>query len=152
MRYSSDLAGEKKKRVLVLCTGNSCRSQMAEGWINQLLSAEWEARSAGTSPAARVHPLAVLAMAGVGIDISSGRPEHVSAYLDQPWDLVVTVCDSAQATCPAFPRPVRRIHVSFFDPAAAVGDDEQKMAVFRRVRDEIRYRLIPEVRSHGSGD
>jgi arsenate reductase (thioredoxin) len=134
-----------RKRVLVLCTGNSCRSQMAEGWINQLRGGEWQARSAGTAPAARVHPLAVRAMAEVGVDISRGTPEHVDVYLEQPWDLVVTVCDSAQETCPVFPRPVRKIHVSFFDPAEAEGTDEEKMTVFRRVRDEIRARLLPEL-------
>jgi len=141
------MSSEAKKRVLVLCTGNSCRSQMAEGWVNHLLGGEWEARSAGTAPAARVHPLAVKAMTEAGVDISKGTPEHVSVYLDQPWDLVVTVCDSAKETCPVFPRPLPKIHVSFFDPAAAEGTDEEKMAVFRRVRDEIRDRLVPVVRS-----
>lgn len=134
------------KRVLVLCTGNSCRSQMAEGWINSSLGGQWEARSAGTAPAARVHPLAVRAMAEVGIDIAGAKPEHVNAYLDAPWDLVLTVCDSAQETCPTFPRPVPKLHISFFDPAAAEGIDDEKMAVFRRVRDEIRDRLVPELR------
>jgi arsenate reductase len=134
------------KRVLVLCTGNSCRSQMAEGWINRVLGHQWEARSAGTAPASRVHPLAIRAMAEVGIDIAGGKPEHVGVYLDQPWDLVVTVCDSAKETCPVFPRPVRKIHVSFDDPAAAEGTEEERIAVFRRVRDEIRDRLLPEVR------
>jgi protein-tyrosine-phosphatase len=93
----------------------------SEGWINRLLGGQWEARSAGTAPAARVHPLAVRAMAESGVDISGGRPEHVGLHLDQPWDLVVTVCDSAKETCPVFPRPVEKIHVSFFDPAAAEG-------------------------------
>jgi len=138
-----------RKRVLVLCTGNSCRSQMAEGFVNHLLGAEWEARSAGTAPAARVHPLAVRAMAEVGVDIAGGKPEPVGVYLDQPWDLVVTVCDSAQETCPTFPRPVQKLHISFFDPAAAEGTDDEKMTVFRRVRDEIRDRLVPEVRTRG---
>jgi arsenate reductase len=138
---------ETRKRVLVLCTGNSCRSQMAEGWISHLLGERWEARSAGTAPAARVHPLAIRAMAEAGVDISGGRPAHVGVYLDQPWDLVVTVCDAARASCPAFPRPVPKLHVSFFDPAAAEGTDEDRMAVFRRVRDEMRDRLVPEVRS-----
>ena len=138
-----------RKRVLVLCTGNSCRSQMAEGWINALLGERWEARSAGTAPAARVHPLAVRAMAEVGVDIGGGKTEYVHACLDEPWNLVVTVCDSAQETCPVFPRPVEKVHVSFFDPAAAEGTDEEKMAVFRRVRDEIRDRLVPVVRSRG---
>jgi arsenate reductase len=144
------MAGSKaRKRVLVLCTGNSCRSQMAEGWVNQLLGAQWDARSAGTAPAARVHPLAVRAMAEAGIDISSGKPEHVGVHLDQPWDLVVTVCDSAQEACPTFPRPVPKIHLSFFDPAAAEGTEDEKMVVFRRVRDEIRDRLVREVRARG---
>jgi arsenate reductase len=138
-----------RKRVLVLCTGNSCRSQMAEGWINQLLGDAWEARSAGTAPAPRVHPLAVRAMAEAGVDVSSAVPESVGRYLAEPWDLVVTVCDSARETCPAFPRPVPKLHVSFLDPAAAEGTDEERMAVFRRVRDEIRERLIPEVRRRG---
>lgn len=138
---------EPKKRVLILCTGNSCRSQMAEGWVNHLLGTRWEARSAGTAPAARVHPMAVRAMAEVGIDISGGKPEHVGVHLDERWDLVLTVCDSAQESCPALPRPVPRLHVSFFDPAAAEGTDEEKMAVFRRVRDEIRDQLVPAIRS-----
>jgi arsenate reductase (thioredoxin) len=135
----------EKKRVLVLCTGNSCRSQMAEGWVNHLLGERWEARSAGTAPAARVHPLAIRAMAEVGVDISAAAPENVRTHLAEPWDLVVTVCDSARETCPTFPRPVPKIHVSFSDPAAAEGTDDQKMVVFRRVRDEIRDRLIPEI-------
>jgi arsenate reductase len=143
-----DMASDRK-RVLVLCTGNSCRSQMAEGWINHLLAEQWEARSAGTAPAAEVHPLAVRAMAEVGVDIGRARPEHVGLYLDQPWDLVVTVCDSAKEACPAFPRPVPKLHVSFFDPAAAAGTDEERMGVFRRVRDEIRNRLVPVVGSRG---
>jgi arsenate reductase len=136
------------RRVLVLCTGNSCRSQMAEGWINHLLPG-WEARSAGTAPASRVHPLAVRAMAEVDVDISGGAPEHVSAHLDQPWDLVVTVCDSAHETCPTFPRSVAKLHMSFFDPAAAEGSDQERMAVFRRVRDEIRDQLVPAIRERG---
>jgi arsenate reductase len=138
-----------KKRVLLLCTGNSCRSQMAEGFVNHLLGGQWEARSAGTAPAPRVHPLAVRAMAEVGIDIGAGKPEHVDVYLDEPWDLVVTVCDSAREACPMFPRPVEKAHISFFDPAAAEGTDEEKMPVFRRVRDEIRDRLVPQVRARG---
>jgi arsenate reductase len=141
------MTSDPKKRVLVLCTGNSCRSQMAEGWINHRLGDRWEARSAGTAPAAQVHPLAVRAMAEAGVDLSGARPEHVSAYLDESWDLVVTVCDSAQETCPAFPRPVTKLHVSFFDPATAEGTEEEKMAVFRRVRDEIEQRLLPELRA-----
>jgi len=139
------------KRVLVLCTGNSCRSQMAEGWINSELAGQWLARSAGTAPAVRVHPLAVRAMFEAGIDISAARPEHVGARLDEPWDLVVTVCDSARETCPVFPRPVPKIHVPFIDPALAEGTEEERMVVFRRVRDEVRERLLAELRSRYGG-
>jgi arsenate reductase len=135
------------RRVLVLCTGDSCRSQMAEGWINHVLGQRWEAHSAGTAPASRVHPLAVRAMAEVGVDVSAGKPEHVELYLNQPWDLVATVCDSAKETCPVFRRPAPQLHLSFHDPAEAQGTEDERMAVFRRVRDEIRDRLVPEVRS-----
>jgi len=137
------------KKVLILCTGNSCRSQMAEGWINHELGDAWLARSAGTDPAARVHPLAVRAMAEVGIDISGGVPEQVDLYLDQPWDLVITVCDSAKESCPVFPGAVEQIHISFPDPAEAEGSDDERMAVFRAVRDEIRERLLSVVASRG---
>ena len=133
------------KRLLILCTGNSCRSQMAAGWVNHLVGDRWEARSAGTRPADLVHPLAVRAMAEVGVDISGGVPTRVERYLDEPWDLVVTVCDSAKETCPLFPRPVEQIHISFPDPAEAAGNDEERMAVFRAVRDDIRTRLIAEL-------
>ncbi len=93
------------KRVLILCTGNSCRSQMAEGWVNHELGEAWEGFSAGTKPAESVHPSAVLAMAESGVDISNGRPELVDTYLHEPWDLVVTVCDSAQGVLPGPPSP-----------------------------------------------
>jgi arsenate reductase len=122
---------------------------MAEGFVNHLLSGEWEARSAGTKPADRVHPQAVKAMAEMGVDISAGVPEVVDRYLDEPWDLVVTVCDSARESCPAFPRPVERLHISFDDPASAAGTDEEVAAVFRRVRDEIRDRLVTAVQKQG---
>ena len=133
------------RRVLILCTGNSCRSQMAEAWVNRLLATRWEARSAGTAPARAVHPLAVAVMAEEGIDLSGARPELVDARLGEHWDLVVTVCDSAKEACPVFPGPVRRMHVGFEDPAEAVGSEEERLAVFRRVRDEIRSRLIPQI-------
>ena len=136
-----------KKRVLILCTGNSCRSQMAEGWVNHELGETWEARSAGTHPAGVVHPLAVRAMAGVGIDISGGRPQLVDAYLHDFWDLVITVCDSARKTCPVFPRPVETIHISFADPAEAEGSEGEIMDVFEEVRDAIRDSILPEIRA-----
>ena len=136
-----------KQRVLILCTGNSGRSQMAQGWVNHELGETWEARSAGTKPAEAVHPVAVKAMEEVGIDISTGVPERVDVYLDQPWDLVVTVCDSARETCPVFPRPVEMLHISFPDPAGAEGTDDEVMAVFRTVRDAIRDCLVVEIRN-----
>ncbi|MEJ2190048.1 MAG: arsenate reductase ArsC [Acidobacteriota bacterium] len=135
----------RRHRVLVLCTGNSCRSQMAEGFVNAELGESWKARSAGTKPSERVHPLAVEAMAEVGVDISGGRPETVGRYLDQQWDLVVTVCDAAKESCPVFPGPVEKLHISFPDPAEAEGTKEERMRVFRTVRDTIRARLLPEL-------
>ena len=134
------------KRVLILCTGNSCRSQMAEGWVNHELGETWEVRSAGTKPAEAVHRLAVRAMSEVGVDISTGRPELVDAYRAQPWDLVITVCDSAKESCPVFPLSVETLHLSFPDPAEAEGTNEEVMTVFRTVRDAIRDRLLPEIR------
>ncbi|MCW8984602.1 MAG: arsenate reductase ArsC [Thermoanaerobaculales bacterium] len=134
------------QRVLILCTGNSCRSQMAEGWVNHELGETWEAWSAGTKPAEGVHPLAVRAMVEVEVDISRGRPELVDVYLDQPWDLVVTVCDSARESCPVFPGHVETLHLSFPDPAEAEGTEDDIMAVFRTVRDSIHDRLLPEIR------
>jgi arsenate reductase len=118
---------------------------MAEGFINHDLGSRWEAHSAGTAPAALVNPLAVRVMAEAGVDISGHRPTHVHALLDCQWDLVVTVCDSARETCPLFPVPVEQIHVSFPDPAEAVGSEEERLAVFRSVRDDIRARLLPEI-------
>lgn len=135
-----------RKRVLILCTGNSCRSQMAEGWVNHELAETWLAKSAGTRPAEQVHPLAVKVMAEVWIDISAGAPETVEGYLEDQWDLVITVCDSARETCPVFPRSVETLHISFPDPAEADGSEEEMMAVFRAVRDDIRRRLLDELR------
>ena len=134
-----------RRRVLILCTGNSCRSQMAEAWIRHLLGESWDVRSAGTHPAAEVHELAVQAMSEVEVDLSAARPELVDAYLGDPWDLVVTVCDSAKETCPVFLRPVETLHISFPDPADAVGTEEEKLTVFRSVRDQIRESLLPEI-------
>ena len=118
---------------------------MAEGLVNARLGDRWEAHSAGTQPAERVHPLAVRVMAEAGIDISRGVPKGVDPALDQDWDLVVTVCDSAHETCPLFPRAVARIHESFADPALAEGPEEERFQVFRKVRDEIEDRLLPRL-------
>ena len=136
----------RRLRVLILCTGNSCRSQMAQGWVNHLLGSRWEAHSAGTSPAPAVHPLAVRAMEEVGIDISGAQPTHVERHRTEPWDLVVTVCDSARESCPVFPQPVEQVHVSFPDPALAKGSEGERLAVFRAVRDDIEARLLPVLR------
>jgi arsenate reductase len=135
-----------RKRVLIVCTGNSCRSQMAEGWVNHLLGNRWQARSAGIVPAEHVHPLAVRVMAEAGVDISGHVPQHVDRFVREPWDLVVTVCDSAAETCPVVPGHVERRHVSFADPAKATGSEDERLAVFRTLRDEIRDRLLAVIR------
>jgi arsenate reductase len=141
--------GKAKKRVLIVCTGNSCRSQMAEGWVRHELGERWEVASAGTYPAGEVAPLAVRAMGEVGVDISAARPKHWAPFLDQRWDLVVTVCDSARESCPLFPGATEQIHVSFPDPILAEGNEEERMAVYRQVRDDIHTRLLPEIARHG---
>jgi arsenate reductase len=128
------------QRVLFLCTHNSARSQMAEAFLRALAGDRFEAESAGTE-ATRVHPLAIRAMAEDGIDLSGHRSKTLDRFLDQPWDYVITVCDSANERCPVFPRTARRVHWSFEDPSRANGSDEERLAVFRRVRDEIRARL-----------
>ncbi|MGQ9643742.1 MAG: arsenate reductase ArsC [Ignavibacterium sp.] len=127
-----------KKRILILCTGNSCRSQMAEGFLKSFDS-ELEVYSAGTKPAEKVNPFAVKAMKEVGIDISNGIPENVDKYLKESFDYVITVCDNAKETCPVFMGTVKhRLHIGFDDPAEAVGTEEEVMPVYRRVRDEIK--------------
>jgi len=127
----------ERKRVLVLCTGNRCRSQMAEGWLRHF-AGEWiEVRSAGTQPKG-VHPLAIKVMREAGVEIGAHASEHVDKYRNQRFDAVVTVCDAAKETCPVFPNAARTIHRSFDDPDKATGDNEQVLAVFRRVRDEVR--------------
>ncbi|MGK9476420.1 arsenate reductase ArsC [Melioribacter sp. OK-6-Me] len=127
-----------KKRILILCTGNSCRSQMAEGFLKSF-DKNLEVYSAGTKPAEKVNPYAVKAMMEVGIDISKGVPENVDKYLNQSFDYVITVCDNAKETCPVFIGKVgKQLHIGFDDPAEAVGTEEEVMPVYRRVRDEIK--------------
>ena len=130
------------KRVLFLCTGNSCRSQMAEGLVNRFLGEMWEAHSAGTDPARYVHPLAVQAMGELGIDISGRRSKPVDEFRDAAFDLVVTVCDDAAENCPAWLGQGRVAHISFPDPARAAGTQDERLAAFRRVRDEMRGQVI----------
>ena len=129
------------KRILVLCTGNSCRSQMAEGFLRSFDS-RLGVFSAGTYPAIRVHPLAVAVMKEAGIDISSNSPKSVDQFLSLPFDYVVTVCDNAKEQCPVFLGIVNhRLHIGFDDPAEAIGTEEEILAEFRRVRDEIKERF-----------
>jgi arsenate reductase (thioredoxin) len=129
-----------KERVLILCTGNSARSQMAEGLLREMAGERMVVYSAGSKPSV-VNPLAIQAMRERGIDISRHGSKHLGEYLAQPFDYVITVCDSAAETCPAFPGPARRIDWSFPDPAAAQGSEAERMEVFRKVRDDIEGRL-----------
>ena len=126
-----------KKRVLILCTGNSARSQMAEGLLRHYAGDRFEVESAGTKPG-RVRPEAISAMKGLGIDISGHRSKHVDEFQGQLFDYVLTVCDNAKESCPVFPGHAIRIHNAFEDPAAFQGTEEERLALFRRVRDEIR--------------
>ena len=124
-------------RILILCTGNSCRSQMAEGFLRSF-DPELEVFSAGTAPSDRVHPKAVVVMKEEGIDLSGHRPKKVDEFLDDSFDYVITVCDQAKESCPVFLGDVKnRLHIGFDDPAEATGTEEEIIAVFRRVRDEI---------------
>ena len=125
-------------RVLILCTGNSCRSQIAHGFL-QSFDKRLDVHSAGTRPAARVNPKAVEVMMEAGVDISAHTPKSVDIYLNEPWDYVITVCGGANETCPMFTGEVgKRLHIGFDDPSDAVGRDEFVMSEFRRVRDEIK--------------
>lgn len=128
-------------KVLILCTGNSCRSQMAHGFL-QSFDPNIEVFSAGTKPAERVNPKAVEVMKECGVDISGHTPHNVNKYLKEPWDYVITVCGGANESCPAFVGNVKhRFHIGFDDPSEAVGSDEYIMGEFRRVRDEIKNRF-----------
>jgi arsenate reductase (thioredoxin) len=131
----------KKKRVLILCTGNSARSQMAEGLLRHDAGERFNVESAGTNPGS-VRPEAIAAMHELGIDISSQRSKNVNEFEGQSFDYVITVCDNARETCPVFFGAAERFHHSFEDPPAAfVGPEDERMTVFRRVRDELRAYL-----------
>ncbi len=129
-----------KKRVLFLCTSNRCRSQMAEALVNHDLGDRFEAFSAGTEPK-EPHPLALHVLAELGIDHRSARSKHMDEFNGQNFDFVITLCDRAHQTCPVFFGGVRHAHLGFDDPDMAAGPQEQKLAVFRRVRDEIREQV-----------
>jgi arsenate reductase (thioredoxin) len=128
------------KRVLILCTGNSARSQMAEGLLRHLAGDRLEVFSAGTRPSV-VNPLAIEAMAARGLDIGAQRSKHLREYLAEPFDFVITVCDQAAESCPLFPGPAVRRHWSFADPAAAQGTPAERLAAFTTVREALEARL-----------
>lgn len=130
----------KKQRVLILCTANSARSQMAEGLLRHLANDQFDVYSAGTKPST-VNPFAIQAMHGRGIDISGHQSEHLDQYLNQTFDYVITVCDNAAETCPVFPGKAQRIHWSFPDPAAVNGDDATILQSFITVRDDLESTL-----------
>ncbi|MBX3732839.1 MAG: arsenate reductase ArsC [Verrucomicrobiae bacterium] len=124
--------------ALILCTGNSCRSHLAEGILRAAAGDLIRVASAGSKPAGYVHPLAVKAAAEIGLDISAHKSKHMNEFLEVPVETVITVCGNADQTCPVFPGQVNRYHWPFDDPAHALGTEEEKLAVFRQVRDEIR--------------
>ena len=128
-------------RILILCTGNSCRSQMAEGFLRSFDPA-MEVYSAGTEPSEQVHPKAIIVMKELGIDLSDHYPQRVDEYLNEAFDYVITVCGHAKENCPVFLGKVKhRLHIGFEDPAEARGTEEQILGEFRRIRDEIRERM-----------
>jgi arsenate reductase len=133
-------SASNKLRILYLCTGNSCRSQMAEGFTNALRGEGFEAHSAGVAPKA-VDPRAVRVMAEAGVDISRQASKDVETFLQKPWDWVVTLCDNARESCPFFPGPVKRVHAGFDDPpflAQDAASEEGALSHYRRVRDQIK--------------
>jgi arsenate reductase (thioredoxin) len=135
---------KKQQRVLFLCTGNSAPSQMAEGLVNHFLGDHWEAKSAGTEPAGYVHPLAIAAMAELGIDISSQRSKSMGEYLGMgsDFDVVVTLCQSASEACAIWPGAARLVHLGFDDPAGVAGGEAQRRIAFQNARDAIRRRVF----------
>ena len=128
----------EKPTVLILCTGNSCRSHLAEGILRAAAGDLLKVASAGSKPAGYVHPLAIQVMREIGIDISHHRSRHLEEFLKSDVETVITVCGNADQVCPVFPGQVNRHHWPFDDPAHATGSEEEKLRVFRRVRDEIR--------------
>jgi arsenate reductase len=131
----------KTRKVLFLCTGNSCRSQMAEAIVNHRLDGDWQAFSAGTAPAGYTHPKAIQVLAEIGIE-HDGDSKHVDQFRSQEFDLVITVCDAASEECPVWLGSGVRQHFSFPDPAEAIGTEEQILVVFREVRDSIANQIL----------
>jgi arsenate reductase (thioredoxin) len=132
----------KKPHILILCTGNSCRSHLAEGLLRHEAGDLFTVSSAGSNPAGYVHPLAVAALAEIGIDISKHTSKHVEQFLAGEIDVVITVCDSANEVCPVFPGQVRRHHWGFADPPKDIRQGETEMDAFRRIRDEIARAIV----------
>jgi arsenate reductase len=129
-----------KKKVLILCTGNSCRSQMAEALVNHFHGSQWHAASAGTQPSGYVHPLALRVLAEMGIQ-HAGESKSVDRFRGEVFDVVITVCDDAAENCPVWLGPGKRVHIGFPDPAGAAGSESEQLQVFRQVRDAIRIRI-----------
>ncbi|HPM78393.1 MAG TPA: arsenate reductase ArsC [bacterium] len=137
----------EKQTVLFICTRNACRSQMAEALVNHFLGDRWEAFSAGTKPGTP-HPLALRALAEIGVAHPHAKSESLDVYADRPFDLVVTLCGDADQNCPVFFGGKRREHIGFDNPDAAAGSEEERMAVFRRVRDEIKETILARLRAY----
>jgi arsenate reductase len=133
------------KCVLFLCTGNSARSQMAEGLVNHFLTPKWEARSAGTQPATSIHPMAVEVMTELGIDISNQKPRSADEYRNESFDVIITLCDDAAKNCPLWIGPGQVLHMGFPDPVPNPGSQAEQLDVFRHVRDDIRERVLPRL-------
>lgn len=129
------------KKALFLCTGNSCRSMMAEGFLRELGKGDFDSHSAGTFPKEQTHPLAVKVMQEKGIDISAQYPKSLEQYVDEDWDQVITVCDNAKESCPVFNGAKELISWSFEDPADATGSEEEQLIVFRKIRDQIEEKI-----------
>lgn len=136
-----------KKKVLFLCTGNSCRSQMAEGILKHFAGGSFEAASAGVAPATRVHPLAIQVMAEIGIDISRQKTKSVDQFFNQKFDYVITLCDAAKQSCPIFPGKYQQIHWDIEDPVFAEGTEEEKLTAFRKSRDSIKEKILDFTRN-----
>ncbi len=139
---------ESRKRVLILCTGNSSRSQMAEGLVNHFLGQQWKAFSAGTQPTGLVHPLAVRALAEIGID-HHGESKPIDRFYGQSFDVVITVCDDAAENCPVWLGRGKRVHIGFEDPGNTPGGEAEKLEAFRQVRDDMRVRIVDYLRELG---
>jgi arsenate reductase (thioredoxin) len=138
-----------RKQVLILCTGNSCRSQMAEAIINHFLSGQWQAYSAGIQPSGYVHPFALRALEEIGIP-HTGESKSADVFRGKNFDVVITVCNDADENCPVWLGKGNRVHIGFEDPALAQGTDDEKLIVFRRVRDEILTRILDYLKSYST--